>query len=70
MNTVVFIVKPAKALNGARNGKWYVLEVAGNGEPDGVSQQYSTKSNAKRAAIRKARKLSAADIPAVIRVEH
>lgn len=54
MRTIRFEVKPAiNENNGRRTGKWYWVEIAGNGEPDGVSQLYTRKADAKRAAIRK-----------------
>lgn len=35
-------------------GAYYVVELAGNGEPSNVSEAYASRSNAKRAAIRRA----------------
>lgn len=66
MNIIKFVVKPALDSNGTRTGKWYVLEVAGNGEPDGVSQLYTRKSSAKDAATRHANRLKPAFNVAVV----
>jgi len=43
-----------------RAGRWFVHEVAGNGEIVSVSQAYSTKWSATRAAKRKAAATSGA----------
>jgi hypothetical protein len=39
-------------LRPARNGEWYFVKVAGNGEDGPVSETYTRKWNAKRAAKR------------------
>lgn len=68
MNVTKFVVKPSEHPDGTWTGKWYVLEVAGNGEPDGVTQEYTRKHDAKRSAYRKASRLGQG-IPWLIVIE-
>ena len=43
-----------------RSGRWFVHEIAANGQIAAAAQAYASKGNAKRAAIRKAERTEGA----------